>query len=264
MSTELYKELAQRGVDPRGLHLVAFGGAGPTQAALLAEEARLAGIVVPLSPGTFCALGAIQSDVRRDYVRSLRVRIDGGERAVDAVRGALDEMQREALEWVAREGWQLAAPVLRRGADMRYGGQAYDLRVTLPEDLSRETAGGLAERFHAEHARVYGFPDRDSEVEIMNVRLSVSRAMAPVRPPPLAAGEGAPAPRGERAVHVREECFAAAVYAREDLRAGQVLDGPAIVEQADTTVWVLPRWRATVHADGSLVLGRDGARGTRR
>jgi len=254
MSTELYKALAQRGVDPRGLHLVAFGGAGPTQAALLAEEARLDGIVVPLSPGTFCALGAIQSDVRRDYVRSLRVRLAGGAPAMVAVRDALEQMQHEALQWIASEGRHLAEPVLVRSADMRYAGQAYDLRVALPEDLQTIDAAALAERFHAEHARVHGFPDHDSEVEIMNVRLGVSRAMVPVRPPPLASSEHAPRARGRREVRVRGEHFTAQVFAREDLRAGHTLDGPAIVEQPDTTVWVLPRWRARVHTDGTLIL----------
>jgi N-methylhydantoinase A len=148
---------------------------------------------------------------------------------------------------------------------MRYAGQAYDLRVALPADPAGESAHTLGERFHAEHARVYGFPDRDSEVEIMTVRVSVSRPMAPVRPAPLAVGDGAPDARGERAVHVRGERFTAAVYARGDLRAGHALAGPAIVEQADTTVWVPPRWRARVHGDGSLVLARDPApRDTRR
>jgi N-methylhydantoinase A len=259
MSTELYKALAQRGVDPRGLHLVAFGGAGPTQAALLAEEARLQGIVVPLSPGTFCALGAIQSDVRRDYVRSLRAPLTGDGSAMATVRAALAQMQDEALGWIASEGRQLADPILAHSADMRYAGQAYDLRIALPEDLQAESAAALAERFHAEHARVHGFPDRDSDVEIMNVRLGVSRAMAPVRPLPLASATQAPQARGERDVRVRGEVFAASVFAREDLRAGHTLDGPAIVEQADTTVWVLPRWRARVHADGTLILTSTSA-----
>jgi N-methylhydantoinase A len=92
-------------------------------------------------------------------------------------------------------------------------------------------------------------------VEIMNVRLGVSRAMAPVRPPPLDGSEHAPRARGQREVRVRGERFTAQVFAREDLRAGHTLDGPAIVEQSDTTVWVLPRWRARVHTDGTLVLG---------
>ena len=81
MSTELYKGLAQRGEDPRDFTLMAYGGAGPTHANLLAQEARLKSIVVPPAPSTFCAMGAILADVKRDYVRSRHLRFDEGEKA---------------------------------------------------------------------------------------------------------------------------------------------------------------------------------------
>ncbi|MCP5150724.1 MAG: hydantoinase/oxoprolinase family protein [Ectothiorhodospiraceae bacterium] len=255
MGTALYKELAQRGVDPRGLALVAFGGAGPTQASLLADEARLDRIVVPLAPGTFCAYGAMQSEVRRDYVRSLRVRLTAAP-AIDAVRASLAEMEAEALAWVSSEGARLAAPVITRSADMRYAGQAYDLAVPLTDADVEADAAALAERFHAEHARVYGFPDRESEVEVMTVRLSVSRALPPVEPATLAPGAGTPQSLGTRALHVRERGVEATVYHRDALHPGHRLTGPAIVEQSDTTVLVLPGWDGTVHAEGALVLTR--------
>ena len=256
MSTELYKELAQRGVDPRGLRLVAFGGAGPTQAALLAEEARLDGVVVPLRPGTFCAQGAIQSDVRRDYVRSLRRSLADSGTTVAAAEAGLAQMEAQALAWIASEGADLAVPMIARSADMRYAGQAYDLRVDLPADPSAREASVLCELFHAEHARVYGFPDRDSEVEIMTLRVSVSRAMPPIASPPIEKASGPPRPRGERNVYVRGEYHSAAVYARADLHSGHVIAGAAIIEQEDTTVWLPPDWRAAVDASGTLALDR--------
>jgi N-methylhydantoinase A len=252
MSTELYKELAQRGVDPRGLNLVAFGGAGPTQAALLAEEARLESILVPLSPGTFCAHGAIQSDVRRDYVRSLRMSLQGGQHTVTSVNTALAEMESQALAWIATQGQQLGDALIERSADMRYDGQAYDLRIALLDDPGSEDAASMAQRFHDEHAAIYGFPDHDSAVEVMTVRVSVTRAMPAVVAPVLAAAKGALTAQGQRDVRLRDKQFTADVYHRSDLRPGHILVGPAVIEQADTTIWVLPDWRAMVHPEGTL------------
>lgn len=257
MSTELYKELAQRGVDPRGLNLVAFGGAGPTQAALLAEEARLDGIVVPLAPGTFCAYGAIQSEVRRDYVRSLRLGLNQGAPAMAAIENALAEMRDEALAWIAQEGQRLAQPVIEGSADVRYAGQAYNLRLLFTDGTTNESALDLAERFHALHAQIYGFPDRDSEVEVMTVRLSAARALPRVRPVPLEPADAPLEATGKRHLHLREQAFTAVVYARASLRPGHEVLGPAIIEQSDTTVCVLPGWRARVHGEGTLLLHRN-------
>ena len=254
MSTELYKELAQRGVDPRGLNLVAFGGAGPTQAALLAEEARLESIIVPLSPGTFCAYGAMQSDVRRDYVRSLRMSLSAAESTMAAITESFSGMQDEALSWVASEGLNLGRAVVGKSADMRYAGQAYELRVEIDDGVLGAGADALAERFHDEHRNVYGFPDRDSEVEIMTVRISVTRAMPPVSARKLPAASSELKARGRRSVSLRGAEHQAVVFARSDLRPQHTIVGPAIVEQSDTTVWVPPRWQASVHDGGTLIL----------
>ena len=258
MTTELYKELAQRGVDPRGLRLVAFGGAGPTQAALLAEEAKLEAIIIPLRPGTFCAYGAIQSDVRRDYVRSLRRSLAHPEQTLRALEVALAEMQGEALAWIESEGADLADPVITRGADMRYAGQAYDLRVEFESDQTQHDAGALGELFHGAHTAMYGFPDRDSEIEIMTVRLSVTRAVPPVTRSEIRSSSDKPRPSSRRDVYLRGEQCAADIFARADLASGQSIEGPAIIEQEDTTVWLLPGWRAEVDSVGTLTLERGG------
>ena len=238
---------------------MAFGGAGPTQAALLAEEARLDGIVVPLAPGTFCAYGAIQSAVRRDYVRSLRVGLNQGAAAMAAIGDALAQMRSEALAWIAQEGRRLAEPVIEGSADVRYAGQAYDLQLLFSAGATSESAVQLAARFHALHAQIYGFPDRDSEVEVMTVRLSAARALPRVRPVPLARATAPLKAQGERHLHLREQTFTAPVYARASLRPGHELEGPAIIEQSDTTVCVLPLWQARVHDDGTLLLNRRKA-----
>ncbi|MCC7048294.1 MAG: hydantoinase/oxoprolinase family protein [Alphaproteobacteria bacterium] len=254
MATELFKGLAQRGLDPRGFALVPFGGAGPTHSNLLAEEARLNTIVVPPAPGTFCAMGAILADIKRDYVRTVRRRLDA------AVARQLDDlfatMIKDARAWLDREGKIVGATAVVRDADMRYVGQAYELQVSIPERKDGANAAELAELFHQAHERVYGFRDAQSPVEITTVRLRIVGKVPPVAAPASSPGAGAPVPYARRRVFQRGQWIEAAVHRRGDLHPGQSFAGPALIEQEDTTTWMLAGWRARVDDGGNLHITR--------
>lgn len=254
MATELFKGLAQRGLDPRGFALVPFGGAGPTHSNLLAEEARLSTIVVPPAPGTFCAMGAILADIKRDYVRTVRRRVDG------ALAGYLDEllaaMARDAKAWLDREGAIVGETVMRCSADMRYGGQAYELPVALPDAMKGVDVAAVGELFHQAHERVYGFRDASSPIEITTLRLGIVGKVPPVESPRDASASGAPKAHARRKVFHRGGWVEASVYRRGELHPGQAFAGPALVEQEDTTTWVLPGWRVNVDAAGNLHVAR--------
>ena len=161
MATEIIKLLATAGADPREFALVAYGGAGPTHAVLLAEEARLDAVLVPMTPGAFCALGAVLADVRRDYVQTARHLVGGpGVLAVEAdgwphIAAAIERLQAQALDWVAREGALVGEHRLSISANMRYPGQAYELDIPSPGDTP--SAAAWCEAFHAQHFRLYGF-----------------------------------------------------------------------------------------------------------
>jgi N-methylhydantoinase A len=254
MSTELTKFLAQKGADPRDYRLLAYGGAGPTMANILAEEAGLGGVLVPLSPGTFCALGAVLADLRRDLVRPARVRIADGGDGFARVCALLDDAAAEATRWLDQEG----ALVVGRGfavtLDMRYPGQAHDLPIQAGDGGALDEAA-CVEAFHAAHERIYGFREAGSAVEVMNVRLAAIGRLAPVNLPlaaPAAAG-----PATETRVVALEGIGAVPVHPRSAFGPGSVLDGPAIIEQPDTTTLVLPGWRITCDALGSLLLDRS-------
>ncbi|MEM7024539.1 MAG: hydantoinase/oxoprolinase family protein, partial [Pseudomonadota bacterium] len=255
MATELTKLLAQRGLDPRGFALVAYGGAGPTHANLLAEEARLDAVVVPRAPGTFCALGAILADVRRDYVRPARFMISRDEAGFDRVADTLAEVEREALAWIAHEGALIGDHQLRLSADMRYPAQAFELNIQVPEeDRASLSARHLIDLFNAEHERLYGFQEAGSEVQVTNLRLGVVGKVPPVRLPEV---REAPLPEPvalRRVFH--DDWRDVPVYDRATIGAGAVIDGPAIVEQPDSTVWILPDWRARADALGNLLITR--------
>lgn len=254
MATELFKGLAQRGLDPRAFALVPFGGAGPTHSNLLAEEARLDTIVVPPAPGTFCAMGAVLADIKRDYVRTVRRRLDAAlARHLDELLG---DMARDARAWLDREGTIVGATAMRCDADMRYAGQAYELHVPLPDAMKGVDAAAVAELFHRAHERVYGFRDASSPIEITTLRLGIVGKVPPVEAPRGTRAAAPPVPHRRRRVFRRGAWIEAAVHRRADLLPGHAFAGPALVEQEDTTTWVLPGWRVEVDDAGNLHIAR--------
>jgi len=253
MATELQKNLAQRGEDPRSFSLMAFGGAGPTHANLLAQEARLSAIIIPRAPGTFCAMGAILSDVRRDYIRSVRLLLDGAS-AEATLAETFRALEREAQDWIAAEGDILDGTDFSATADMRYKGQSWELRVNLTEALRlKPDPQALSDLFHREHERIYAFQDRETVVEVTTVRLQVRGRMPAVVLPELAKGT-APKAAATRRVFQGGRYRDLPVFDRRSLGEGSAIQGPAIVEQEDSTSWILEGWRATVDRIGNLMV----------
>jgi N-methylhydantoinase A len=247
----------ERGLDPRGFTLVAFGGAGGMHACALAEEMGMGRVLVPRASGVLSALGLAIGDVRRDDVRPFLARLD----QVDL--GELEGRFVE-LEGLARERFGPGAdPELARAADLRYRGQSFELTVVADEP------GALAARFHDAHARRYGWSMEDEVVELVNVRLTALRpgSKPELREPEAdgpsqrrtSAGE-APGTAGPRASRRRAsfdgEWLEVDVVVRADLGAGSKVEGPAIVEFAEATCVLRPGWHGVVDHAGTLVLER--------
>ncbi len=265
MAAETTKLLAQAGADPREYALVAFGGAGPTHATLLAEEAGIGGVVAPPSPGAFCALGAVLAEVRRDYARTARkllapagVLPQGRDGWAD-VAALLDAMEAEARDWLARETGLADAYGFAPAFDLRYPGQAYELKVIFTaEERAGLDVATVCDRFHALHHKLYGFSRPDSPVQSQTLRLAVVGRGKPIALP--AAPPGGAVARGSRAIRIGAATHEAAVYDRAGFGDGAEAAGPAIIEQADTTTIVPPGWRARADRIGALHLRREGAR----
>jgi N-methylhydantoinase A len=253
MATELTKLMATAGVDPRGFALCAFGGAGPTHANLLAEEAALPLVLVPTAPGTFCALGAILADVRRDYVRTTRQLVGPGLPGFAAISTILEELRSEARDWVAREGAIVGAHDLIAAFKCRYPDQAYELEVIVPPGAALD-GEALRALFHAEHARLYGFTEAASPVQVTTIRLGVIGRVPPVTLPEAA--PVAPVIAKRRRVRHGGRWIEAAVVERATIGRDGAVEGPAVIEQPDTTTFVLPGWRAVADRLGTLHLAR--------
>jgi N-methylhydantoinase A len=232
----------ERGLDPRELTLVAFGGAGGLHACSLAEELDIGRILVPLAAGVLSALGLAISDVRRDLGSPLLAELEAADPAT--LEACFAGLEADARERLAGEG-RLS---LARLADLRYQGQSFELTV------AAETLEELAARFHAEHERRYGYRMEDEAVELVNLRLV---ATVPRSKPELS---GAPPRRQERPARRRARLDDGwrelDVHDRAGLGAGSRLDGPAVVELAESTLLVRPGWRATVDKVGTLDLER--------
>jgi N-methylhydantoinase A len=247
----------QRGYDPRDHTLVAFGGAGPLHAARLAKELDISRILVPRNPGILCAMGLLLTDLRADFAITRRRVLQAG--VLSDIADAFVELAARAETWFEAEGIEAADRQTTRAVDMRYAGQNYELSVALPTgSIAPATLEALAEGFAVAHQRAYGFVADDDPVELVTFRVEAIGLVhkATFQPEAEAAADPAPAAIGERDVWLPETggLVRCPVYNREQLRAGNRIAGPAIVEQMDATTLVLPGMTGRVERYLSLIL----------
>ncbi len=251
ISTEL-------GYDLREFALVAFGGAGPVPAGRLAADLGIAKVIVPPSPGVTSALGLLIAEPRRDYVRS-RLRLLSELRA-EELASLFAELRAEAEREFGSEGFAANALRLEYAIDIRYLGQGYELTVPVENGSPSTEADVEAIRaaFDDQHHRMFGHAAADEQAEAVNyrVRATASAPHPATKPRAHASGSVDEARTGERAV-----CFDAAqgmapcpIYDRARLGPGHRIEGPAIIEQLDSTTVVYPGQTATVDDYMNLVL----------
>jgi N-methylhydantoinase A len=247
----------ERGHDPRGFTLVAFGGAGPVHAARLAEELDIPHVVVPPIPGGFSALGLVASDLRRDYARTYYAPLAAAR--LDDLAAAWDAMEAAARAMLEAAGVPERRWELQRSADLRYRRQAYELTVPLAGGpLVRASLDQLAADFHVRHRATYGHASPDEPVQLVNVRLTAIGRLGTLdlarRAAPPRAVAGPPKTR-TRTVYFRETGpIGCDVVPWDSLGPGSERPGPVIVEAMDTTVVVPPGWRLRMDAGGAIVL----------
>jgi len=247
----------QRGHDPRDYTLVALGGAGPLHAARLAKELEIRRILVPRTPGIFCALGLLLTDLRADFART-RLSLFTPDSLPD-IDDAFAILLRRADEWFEREAIAPADRRTARTVDMRYAGQNYEIAIPLPDGpVGPATYAALADGFAAAHQRLYGFVAADEPVQLVTFRVEATGVVrkAEFRPQPDAGPDASAAVMGYRDVWIAEAAgfVSCPVYDRDKLLAGNRIAGPAIVEQMDATTLVLPGMAARVEPYLNLIL----------
>jgi N-methylhydantoinase A len=260
MSQALRVVSVQRGYDPRGFKLVAFGGAGPLHAAAIAEATGIPTVLVPVRPGIASAFGLLVADLKHDVGATRVVRVERAD--PDALETTLAELAAEGRAALAREGVPESRMRVERTLEARYVGQSFQLTLTLPERrLSRDDVAAIRGRFDALHAATYGYAEPREPCELVALRVAaIGEIGKPKLETPRAGGHLADAHKPARRAHFAGAGFIdCAIYERGRMPAGAVIEGPAIVEERDSTTVVPPGWEARVAAHGILALGRRGA-----
>jgi N-methylhydantoinase A len=250
----------KRGLDVRDFTLTTFGGSGSLLLCRLIDILGLRRVLVPRDPGNVSAFGLLSVDVKNDYVRTAVCR--HGDLDPAAVDTIFAQLQAQAAQALVEEGFAAAEQRFERSADLRYYGQAFEVRVSVPQaQLDAGRADGVAGRFHDAHRARYGYDFRDDasqHVEWVNLRVS---GIGPIRRPelrklPAGTGDASRAQTGTRPV-----CFDAErgylntpIYTRADLAPGDAVTGPAIIEEFGSTVPLHPGFAARVDGYGNLLV----------
>jgi N-methylhydantoinase A len=233
----------RRGYDPREFALVCFGGAGPLHGAALARELAIPTVLVPPNPGTTSALGCLLVDIRHDFFTLLLGTVDD----IDArqVEREFAQLEEQAMERMRVEGVAADKVELQRTIDMRYAGQWRSIAVPVDGEVS--SLADLARTFEDEHDREHSYRREGSPIEVYRLNL---RAVGATQKAELARYErqgSMPDPIARRRVHFGGgDAVEAPIYRRADVPAGATFEGPAVLEQLDSTVLVPPGSRVEV------------------
>jgi N-methylhydantoinase A len=248
----------ERGLDAAAFALIAYGGAGPLHASAIAREIGMRRVIVPRAPGHFCAFGMLFADLRYDRVRTWFTRLS--DVSFDAIERVYAELIDDGRKALTASGIEPARIAVTRAADMRYVGQEHPVTVALPPEVfRRRSRDGLKRRFDQEHLQRYGTCAPEESAEIVSLRATVTGVMKKppleriahgARTPPASAGSG------RRKVHFAGlgKPVVTPTYDRRGLRAGNRIDGPALVEEHASTTVVSPGDRLQVDEYGDLVI----------
>lgn len=244
----------EKGHDPRNFSLVAFGGAGPVHAVDIGAELGSKEIVIPPNPGITCAMGMLMADVRHDYVQTVLSNV--AQLGLDEANAVIGQLASEAKKELAKEGFADGDIRLQVALDLRYLRQAYEIDVPVEGlALTPELVERAVRDFHVLHNKVYGFSREEETVELVNIRLTAIGAI-----PKISFDKTGNGVRAElKPVQARNVFFGGRfvetpVYNRSGLGAETVVEGPAVVEQLDSTIVVYPGQRAVTDAFGNLII----------
>jgi N-methylhydantoinase A len=244
----------QRGIDPRELALVPFGGAGPVHGPELARLAGISTVFVPSTPGVLSALGFLLADIKQTFSLTHI-----------GVIGALDEraynqeiagLVRQADQWLDREKVTEEDRIVDVALDLRYAGQAYEIPISVSREMKPDDWSDVARRFHAVHQRRYGFDQPFARVEVATLRVTATGRLP--RPAfaaqEIAGSDPSGAIAGMAQVYFEGGYQETPVYNRQRLSPGNRLDGPAIITQPDCTTVLAPGQTLDIDRFGNLVI----------
>lgn len=252
----------EKGHSPSEFALVSFGGGGGLHCGALARALNIPQVIVPPSPGTFCSLGLLVTDIRTDYVRTEL--LEPGEESLITIRQHFKSMEVEGTQLLEKENVLPSKRSFSLDIDVRFVGQNYELSVPVQwEELTSEGVKNIISRFHEIHEKNYGYSDKKGKIEFVNYRVT---AFGELPKAPLVKAEQEDN-RLIEAVSHRDVYFSetnepgdykTGIYNRSELNAGNRIQGPAIIEQMDTTILILPGQSALIDSYQNLIINTFG------
>jgi N-methylhydantoinase A len=249
---------AERGYDPRKFILVAAGGAGPMHGSSVGRKLNSPAVYVPRLAGTFCALGMLNIPIKHEFARVHLGRLDAN--TCDALRPVFEQLGAQANARLATDGFSGENAQIVRELDLRHRGQIGTLRVVVEEE--KLESGKIRDNFLAAYQRTYGHRDTTSQIEIANVRVIGLGRFPPLRLGTSDVKADAQPVCSHRRVYFDEAAgwATAKIYYGHDLRPGAIVNGPAIVHEATTSVIVGPGDVCSVDALGNFLIRFDKVR----
>ena len=246
----------QRGIDPAGFALLAFGGSGPAQSLAVMELMGMKTCIVPPNPGNLSAFGLLAVDWRTDHIVTKVMHEDAIDLA--AIAAIYASLEKEAAESLQKDGIAPSRIVLAREADVRYAGQSMEVRVPAPAGpIDAAFVSGLTDAFHAAHKKTFGYNYAGTQkVELVNFCVSGFGTIDRPRIPEIAK-TGTPV-KTNRPVYFDGQFRDTPIFARPSLPAGFTYEGPAVVEEFGSTTVIFPGQHLTVDPHGILVIRRAG------
>lgn len=248
---------SERGYDPRRFTLVAAGGAGPLHGATVGRTMGCRQVFLPKLAGAFCALGMLHSDVRRDTMLVHFADLDEADPA--AIERLISTLEQQALATLERERFDRASTRLARALDLRYVGQQWDITVEIGDTVD---AAVIRRAFEGEHNRLFGHVQPAGRIEITKVRVAGIGRLPPLKHPAPARPGAECRPSGERRAWIGPEAGwrLTPVFDPSTLGPGHSIKGPALIDEATTTIFIGVGDRLTVDATGNYLVSFEGAR----
>jgi N-methylhydantoinase A len=245
----------ERGYDPRDFAIIGFGGAGPMHVCALAEDIGVRSIIIPPNPGLFSALGLLVSDFKYEVTEAVMSKANPS--IASNLENLFKKLERRGLEFLT--SFFKGDIVVSRYLDMRYIGQSYELIIPTAKPLGDESIINSIKYFHDRHEEAYGYSAREGEVEIVNARVMVNGVVK--KPKFKRIEKGELDPPNESIIENRKVFFEdfndyvnCKVFRREKLKAGNIINGPAIIEQYDSTTVIYPKWSAEIDSYGNILM----------
>jgi len=240
-----------RGYDPRNFTLIAYGGAGPLHAAELAESMSISHVVIPLLPGLFSTIGLLYADMNIDLVKTVMIPLT----RISSLNKILIRLNKQAEAWFENNNVTSKKRKISVSADLRYYHQNYELSLPFPGSiLSKNNIQQIQTAFHEMHTKIYGYSASGENIQVVNLRLRATKLQSKPRMPKLNFTRNLLDGNRirTRPIWFKNKEFKCRVYERSMLPAGFTFNGPAVVQEKESTTLVGPNWNLQVDPLGNL------------